>query len=462
MPKQTTDPFADFNRLAREVMSYPAMPYDVLQATFVEISTLLDQAVDYLLRVTTFVEDHLCYHLAEIMMSNIKTKKLYRGRWNKCREGVGEGIEIGAENIRVLGQCFDVFKLSRIQRDVAYLPVKRVIRSIRLNNQVYEQIIASFCAATPRYCRIVEDLARLTTRLPDPGHDTVEHFQQVSDLIDQKEMIENMVGAVDPNRLYGVVALVHELHDRLQVIKANIVKAHLRLILKIVRSSTYNDADAIEAFQAGSMGLMHAVSVYDHRGRTSFSTFARQWVRQRVTISRRSSTGPLIRIPFAIWEQYSIIQAEERRLHQQYPEGIPDNMVASRLGLSPEVVRQVVDAVKSSYVTSLDEDLRMADDYMESRVASVPDQQILDQLELDDIREDLFQIVQHLTAEQRKILCLRFGFLEGIENNIDPRERLRELYRQMAGKTIVVAVRQDNEPLPPPDEPLDDATEERC
>jgi DNA-directed RNA polymerase sigma subunit (sigma70/sigma32) len=156
-----------------------------------------------------------------------------------------------------------------------------------------------------------------------------------------------------------------------------------------------------------------------------------------------------------------VIQAEERRLHQQFPEGIPDNMVAAKLGLSTEVVRQVVDAVKSSYVTSLDEDLRMADDVMESRVASVPDQQILDQLELDDLREDLLQIVQHLTAEQRKILCLRFGFLEGIENEIDPRERLRELYRQTAGKTIVVALRQDNEPMPPPDEPLDETTDER-
>jgi RNA polymerase sigma factor (sigma-70 family) len=455
--RQNNETFADFNRLAREVMSYPDMRYSDVREAFAEITRLLEQAVDQLLRVTTFVEDNLGYYLAEIMTSSIKTKKSYRGRWDKRREGVGSGVEFGAENIRVLGACFDVYKLSRVQRAAAYLPLKRLVRAARLNNLVYEQIISSFVAATQRYCTTVDCLAREASRLPDDGSASVQQFQKISDLIDAKQLAENMVGCVVPNHLYGIVALVTRLHGRLQQKKAEIVKAHLKLILKTVRANTYHDNDALEAFQAGSMGLLHAVSAFDYRGRTAFPTFARQWVRQRVTVSRRSATGPLIRIPFAIWEQYSQIQTAERSLQYRYPDGIPDGAVAAQLSLSSDVIRQVQDFVRSSYVGSLDDEVRHADETVTSKIASIQDEQINEQLDLEEMRQELLQIVQHLTPEHRKILCLRFGFLEGIENQIDARERLREIYRQLAGKTIVASMQHDAEPAPVtlPDEPAE-------
>lgn len=436
---QSTETFAEFNRVAREVMSYPDMRYADVKTSFAQITQLLEQIVDQILRVATFVEDNLGFHLAEIMLSAIKTKKLYRGRWDKSREGVGEGVEIGAENVRVLGTCFDVFKLARVQRDAAYLPLKHLLRTARLSNLVYEQMISSFVLATDNYCDTVDQLARTAASVPEDGTVPVEQFQQISDLIDAKQLVEHMVGCVAPNQLYGVVAVVKQLFKRLQKRKAEIVKAHLKLILKTVRANTYQDNDALEAFQAGSMGLLHAVSAFDYRGRTAFPTFARQWVRQRITVSRRSNSGPIIRVPFAVWEQYSQIQAAEREMQQRYPDGLPEDAVAQHLSLSPEVVRQVQEFVRASYVTSLDEEVRNADDYTTSRVASVPDEQLNEQLDLAEVREDLLQIVQHLTPEQRKVLCLRFGFLEGIENNIDPRERLREIYRQLAGKTIVAS-----------------------
>jgi len=433
------DIFENFNRMAQDVLRYPMLRGNRLNEIFLGLDKLIGQALHQILQISTFVEDNVCFQLSEIMLGAIKTKKLHRGRWSKQRLAVGSGVEIGAENVRILGIGFDLFKLARTRRELAIPLIQKVLRSLRLNNLAYEQIVMAFADYTTHYCDVVDELAKTAIEVSDDVHagNITEKMQRISQLIDAKTYTELTVGCVDPNHLYGVAASVAKIRRQIKRLQEEVVRAHLRLVPKIVREHTQNDNDAMDAFQAGSMGLLHAVTAFDHKSRTSFATFARQWIRQRISVARKTTIGPMLKIAYPVFEQYSTILAEEKRLRAQYPNGVPDAVLAEAVDLAPEVIRKIIDTVKNSQVISFDDVIVGIDGSTSSQLSTLPDTQYDESKELEEMREQVFGIISRLSPVNRKILCLRFGIIEGIENSIDPRERLKEQYRQLACKTLM-------------------------
>ena len=131
-----TDKFENFNRQAEKTQHYPMLASQDLEDRFRRVDSLLREGTRVLLEATHFVEDNLCYRLAEIAIGSIKAK-IYRGRYVKSRRTMGQGVMVGSENSKILGTGFDLFKLSRTSRDLAVPLVLRVLRTLRLQNINY-------------------------------------------------------------------------------------------------------------------------------------------------------------------------------------------------------------------------------------------------------------------------------------------------------------------------------------
>ena len=82
------DKFESFNRQAEQLQQYPMLAGQVLDDKFRQVDRLLDKGVRVLLETTHFVEDNLCYRLAEIVIGSIKAK-IYRGLYVRERHGAG-------------------------------------------------------------------------------------------------------------------------------------------------------------------------------------------------------------------------------------------------------------------------------------------------------------------------------------------------------------------------------------
>jgi hypothetical protein len=80
MPNPVVDSWDAFNRLAKETLQYDPLSRRELRDTFLQIETLIYGAIEYLLHTTTFVEDSLCYLMAEIASGVIKSRKIYPGK----------------------------------------------------------------------------------------------------------------------------------------------------------------------------------------------------------------------------------------------------------------------------------------------------------------------------------------------------------------------------------------------
>lgn len=436
------DKFESFNRQAERTQQYPLLAGQDLEDLFRRVDTLLRAGTRVLLESTHFVEDNLCYRLAEIAIGSIKAK-IYRGRYVKSRRTAGQGVMVGSENSKILGVGFDLFKLSRTTRDLAVPLVLRVLRTLRLQNINYQQILMSFNVLTVDYRDTCEQLAVQQQQLKSAEErgetDLIERLQRISSLIDKKQVIESRAGCVNPNTLYGAVALVHRYCAAIDVIQSEIMDAYYRSIPKVVREYAKSDLDALDLYQVGSIGLLHAVSAYDYRSNTGFARFARLWVRQRIRMFLKESGGPLVKLPIPIWEGYQKFLRFEKALVEANPgENVLRVDVADALGWTIEKVDDIIEKVGMCQMVNLDDDTSVDPDEFVEREATIVDSQEEDAVLLAAQQEQVGSIVQNLSPDDRRLICLRFGCVELIENDqLDVQEVLNEIFRQLACKTIL-------------------------
>lgn len=436
------DQFESFNRQAESLQKYPMLASQDLRERFRRMDTLLKLGTRALLETTHFTEDNLCYRLAEIAIGSIKTK-IYRGRYVKSKRGAGQGVVVGSENSKILSAGFDLFKLSRTSRDLAAPLILRVLRSLRLQNINYEHILQAFFVLTSDYRDICENLAlqqqQLRVAEEQGDQDLVLRMQSISDLIDRKSTIESRAGCVDPNTLYGTVALVQRYVLQVNRIKNEIVEAYMRSIPKVVREFAKSDLDALDMLQAGSVGLMHAVSAYDFRSRAGFARFARTWIRQRIQGFMKESGGPLVRLSPHIWEGYQKFLRAEKELKSQRPgEHVTRADIAEHMGWSTAKIDDTIEKISMCQIVSLDDDASTDPDEFVEREATIVDTQEEDAELWAQQKEQVGHIVQNLNAEDRRLICLRFGCIELVENDrLDVEEVLEEIFRQLACKTLV-------------------------
>lgn len=433
------DQFTNFNRLAERTQRHPMMSAEELTARFKEIDRLLRLATRTLLASTHFVEDNLCYRLAEIASGSIKTK-IYRGRLETARHHVGHGVSVGAENNKILSLGFDLFKLSRTARDVAAPLSLRVMRSLRLQNITYEQIVRSFVDLTKDYCSTCEVLAVEQQQLKEAentGADLVERVERISNLIDFKRQAENRVGSVEPNMLYGTVALVRRYAACIDKIQEQIVRSYLRSVPRIVREYAQSDLDALDAFQAGCFGLLHAIRAYDYRSRAGFIGFARHWIRQRIRGAMKESTGPLIRLPPSVYEDFYAVRRIRLKLKEQNGMDPTRAEIAEEMGCSVDKVDQVLERISVSQVSSLEDEQQVDNEYME-REATIADVRGEENEQWMAQRAHVTNLVEPLDSEDRRLICLFHGCVDLIENEqLDPFQRVEEILRQFACKTLM-------------------------
>lgn len=436
-----TDKFENFNRHVASLQSYRMIRKHELRELFQHIHYLLQKGIRSLLETTHFVEDNICYRLAEVAAGSIK-KKIYLGRFTSDKKKVGEGISIGAENGRLLGIGFDLFKLSRVNREIAPPLVMRVLRSMRLQNMNYEHILKAFIHVTKDYQQICADIVNTEEQLRElekTGTDTqlIPTMQRISSLLDQKQAIESRAGAADPNYLYGTINIVSGYVRAIEKIQEDILASYQRSIPKIVRESAQSDLDAEDLLQVGRFGLLHAISAYDYRMSTSFARFSKYWIRQRIQGYRKESGGPQVAIAPMTWDNYRKIRKAESELHAQDNFEPTREEIAKHLGWDTEKVDKTMEEIATCQLANIDDDVYFDNERVE-REATIADTQEEEWRQAEQNAEQLQDVMQNLGDEDRRLICLKYGLTDHVQNDrIDSKEAFNELIRQLSCKTLL-------------------------
>jgi len=215
--------------------------------------------------------------------------------------------------------------------------------------------------------------------------------------------------------------------------RQKLIKANLRLVVKIARRYAYMGLPLLDLIEEGNLGLIRAVQKYDFRKGTKLSTYAAWWIKQFI-MRAIANQAKMIRVPVYMMEKIQRVRRKEQELAQELGRPVHERELAKALGISVDRVRQLLDMEKhpKSLFSAIDGDgLSEFIKVMKDERTAPPSKLISDEV----LRGRLEDLLGELSDREAGVLKMRFGLSDGTPRTLAQigkkygitRERVRQI-----------------------------------
>ena len=211
------------------------------------------------------------------------------------------------------------------------------------------------------------------------------------------------------------------------------IKANLRLVVKIARDYDGIGLPLLDLISEGNIGLMKAVERFDPSKGGKLSTYGSWWIKQSIkrALANQSKT---IRLPVHLVDKISKMRRVAMRLQEEFGREPTDEELAEELGTSSTRISQMrMAAVRPASLDAPigDEDSNNFAEVVQDENADTP----YEMLEDKTVTGMLQEMVKKLDPREATILCFRFGLDGGSEKTLEEvgekfgvtRERVRQI-----------------------------------
>lgn len=224
---------------------------------------------------------------------------------------------------------------------------------------------------------------------------------------------------------------------------AKLIKANLKLVVKIAKRYEYFGVPLIDLIEEGNIGLLKAVDKFELSRGFRFSTYATWWVKQSINraIANQKNT---IRIPVHILDIYHryLKTAEEMvKKNGKFPER---GEIAKKLGIDPFKLNEILNIIKTPKSLDLEYDNedseggRTLKDTVEDVNQTKPDDEFFE----SDKKEKIMELISQLKPNEQKVIMYRFGLLDENVLTLEDIGKKLKLTRERIRQIEAIAIKK--------------------
>jgi RNA polymerase primary sigma factor len=222
--------------------------------------------------------------------------------------------------------------------------------------------------------------------------------------------------------------------------REHMIKANLRLVVKIARDYEGLGVPLLDLVNEGNIGLMKGVERFDPAKGAKLSTYASWWIKQSIkrALANQSKT---IRLPVHVVDKLALFRRTEVKLRDVLDREPTDEELAHELNLDARRVRRYRQASRAPVPLDApigDDESKPAAEVVADPDAALPSDRLVLETDIDLMRK----ILATLPEREKTILSLRFGLADGAVRTLETvgkrfgltRERIRQIQEEALKK----------------------------
>lgn len=231
-------------------------------------------------------------------------------------------------------------------------------------------------------------------------------------------------------------------HERtIAGIREEFVRSNLRLVVKMARHYDWGGMPLADLIQEGNLGLMHAVSRFDHRRGLRFSTYACWWIRHAIGRAL-ADKARAVRIPVHMLEAQQNLEKIRAQLIRELGRPPTDGELSKAAKIPLSKLAHMHRYIMGQPI-SLDRPVHDEDDHTLGDVLADPDTEdetAEEHLDTEAMAHQIRELLHHLTPIEADVIRCRFGIGDGDEKTFreigEKHELSRERIRQIQNTAL--------------------------